>query len=1027
MKKKYIWEDPSKFAIGKEPGHAIFMPYDSKDAAVRGEESPYKINLAGKWSFYWQQGVDNIPFGFQKIDFDDSEWDTIDVPSVWQLKGYGKPIYKCNNYPKAISTQKSKIPQIDHSRQEVGIYRRTVNIPLSWRDKQIYIHFAGVKSCFTLYVNGQMAGYSQGSMTPAEFNITDLLTSGENTICAEVYRYSDGTYLEDQDMWFLSGIYRELYIFAEEKTMVKDFYFKTDFTSDFNFSDISLDVFIKDYAHSDFVTLRTALLDGGQEIELGIKKIELTGEDTAVNYKYTMQNPRLWSAEYPNLYKLIFELYRGDELLSVKAYDVGFRKFEIRGNRLFCNGTEIMIKGVNRHEFDPDNAWAVPESRFYQDFELMKKANVNAVRTSHYPNSPIFYDFANRYGMYVMDECDLETHGVRRKNCPGDDPRWTAPVIDRMERMVLRDRNIPCIFMWSLGNEAGGGSNFLKMKEAALKLDNTRNFHYEGDFDFEASDVISRMYPDGVLMKKMGEQQVVKTSLYDNIANSLAADNKPIPKHVYKDHPVILCEYAHAMENSLGNFQEYMDDFEKYENMCGGFIWDFVDQSIRVVENGTEKWCYGGDFGEGENDSYYCANGIVGADRTPQPSYYEVAKVYGEFRVKPVDISKGRYEIWNKYSFRPLSDFNLIWVAETDGAETARGEMTDVEIPPHSKVEVNVPYVIGDEDIDCTLTFYLVLKEDTLWAKAGFVQAWDQVVLCRRKPKTLDSVNKKLTCTKNGSCVDIKGDSFEVKIKHGFISSINYGGKEMLKSPIKPNYARAFTDNDYSVFNFVPQFKWLLWHQTWPRANKTMFPLRVKVRSLPGLVRVEVNLFVLMTLKAKLIYEINGNGEIRVTHEFLPLQNANRIGTTFKLSKEFDTVQWYGRGPWENYWDRKTGARLSKYTCKAKDLEHRYMRPQENGNREDCEYVTFSSRDDVLRFSQSSEKELSFSAWYYDQQSLEKFEHTYEIEYQDDLTVNIDYGQCGVGGDMPGMAHQRPQYKLKAFKKYKYSYIISNS
>lgn len=1027
MSKKYIWEDPSIFNINKEPGHAVFMPYASKAEALSKVPSGSKIDLEGIWKFYWQMGIEGIPAGFQKPDFNDSEWNDIKVPSVWQLEGYGKPIYKCNSYPKAIGTAKNKMPHINHSLQEVGIYRRTVNIPLSWKEKEVYIHFEGVKSCFTLYVNGERAGYSQGSMAPAEFRISDLVKAGENSISVEVYRYSDGTYLEDQDMWFFSGIYRETYLYAEEKTMVKDFYFKTDFNKDFDFSDISLDVFIKDYAHTDFVTLRTALLDGDREIELGIKKIELTGEDTSVNYRYSMQNPRLWSAEYPNLYTLIFELYKGEELLSVKTYDVGFRQFEICGNKLLCNGKEIIIKGTNRHEFDPDHGWAVPKERFDEDFGLMKRANINAVRTSHYPNSPIFYDYANRYGMYVMDECDLETHGVRRKNVPGDNPMWTAAVVDRMERMVLRDRNIPCIFMWSLGNEAGGGSNFLRMKEAALALDDTRKFHYEGDPDFEASDVISRMYPDGNLMTTMGEKKELKKSLYDNIANSLAADNKAIPKHVYKDHPVILCEYAHAMENSLGNFQEYMDDFEKYDNMCGGFIWDFVDQSIRVKDGEREKWCYGGDFDEGASDTYYCANGIVGADRKPQPSYYEVKKVYGEFRVTPIDTEKGEYEVWNKYVFRPLSDFCLVWKAEIDGKEVTSGEVTDIEVPPSSKVRFRIPYALGSEDdINCTITFYLILKEDTLWAKAGYVQAWDQVIISRRRPKKLEAGGK-VNYKKDGSLITVEGDGFKIEVKGGFISSVNYGGKEMLKAPIKPNYARAFTDNDYTVFNFARQFSWLLWHQTWRRANRCMFPLGVKVKQIPGEVKIEVPLFVLMTAKAKLTYEINSKGEIKVTHEYIPLQNGNRLGTSMKLDKTFESVKYFGRGPHENYWDRKTGAILSEHECSVSELEHRYMRPQENGNREDCSFVAFTDGENTLRFSQAGDKELSFSAWHYEQEALQKFEHTWEIEYEDDITVNIDYGQCGVGGDLPGMAHQRKQYKMLAFKKYKYSYIISNS
>ncbi len=1021
----YIWENPEIIEVNKEKGHAVMMPYKSVKSALSGDNSPYKLSLNGKWKFYWQMGVENLPSGFSRPDFSDESWDTIDVPSVWQLKGYGKPIYLCNSYPDALSTKKSEIPKIDHSKNEVGIYRRTFFVPEDWENKQIYIVFGAVKSAFKLYINGTEIGYSQGSMLGAEFDITEYVSPGKNSVTAEVYRYSDGSYLEDQDMWSLSGIYREVYIYAEEKTMIKDFYFRTDFNEDFTESKVKLDVFCKNLTDIKSYNLEAYLLYGENKIGIGLQKIPCG--DSVQKFTAKVIGPHLWSAETPDLYTLVMTIDTGTDIFYVKTYKVGFRKNEIRGNKLFLNGKEIMIKGVNRHEFDPDNAWAVPESRFHEDMMLMKKANINAVRTSHYPNSPLFYELCNQYGLYVMDECDLETHGVRRKNCPGDNPMWTAAVVDRMERMVLRDRNIPCIFMWSLGNEAGGGSNFLRMKEAALKLDDTRKFHYEGDFDFEASDVISRMYPDYKVMKKMGEMKEIKESLYDNVANALAADNKPIPAAKYKDHPVILCEYAHAMENSLGNFIDYMDDFEKYENMCGGFIWDFVDQAIRRTdENGNEKWLYGGDFGEGRTDAYFCANGIIGADRKPHPSWYEVKKVYGEFALYEINALEGSFEVYNKYSFINLNKFDFHFTWEKNGGVILEGDIEiDAEPKTYSKIKVPVPQI--SENCRLTFNLYQCLKKDAPWANAGYVQCFAQTEVFDKPPYEFDSaggnIDYKFIGGKNKICVS--GDNYRIIFSKGLIDSIEYGGKTVMKETLKPNYFRAFTDNDYTGLNFVRSMKWILPFNLWRISQKHMKAFAFKVTEQPDGLLLTSRVGTFMGI-GKLSYKVNAKGEILVKHNFIPFMNALKIGMTAVIDGSLNQAEWLGRGPSECYLDRKTGSRISRYTFPVSMLEHRYMRPQENGHREDASYVKFSSeRGEKLAFYSANEKDLGFNAWYYTQEDLQKAEHLHELTYADDITINIDYSQCGVGGDLPGMAHIRPQYKLHAFRRYSQAFIIS--
>lgn len=596
---KFNWENPEIFKINKEDGHAIMMPFDSEKDALSAKESDYKQSLNGKWKFYWQRGLKNQPENFQLTSFDDSHWDEINVPSVWQTQGYSVPYYYASTFPKAFSRSKGKIPSIDHDMQEIGFYRKSFTLNENFNGREIFLHFGAAKSALEVYVNGEFVGYSQGSMTPHEFNVTKVLKPGENVITAKLYRYSDGSYLEDQDMWWLCGIYREVYLFAEPKLCLRDFYFKTDFDDSYTDSNVTLNMYINNYNNiRGKMTASAKLIDSNNgEILLGTKETELSGGNEAVTFTETVKAPEKWSAETPNLYTLVMTIELDGKIICVKTYKVGFKKVEIKGEKIYYNGMPLMIKGVNRHDFDCDNGWAVPREIYTQDLDIMKQNNINSIRTSHYPDDPYFYDMCNKYGFYVMDECEVETHGVRRKGVPGSNPVWTGAVVDRMQRMVLRDRNNPCVFMWSLGNEAGDGSNFMEMKKAALALDNSRQFHYEGDFDLTKSDVISRMYPTKDIMEKLGNKQPITISLYDNIANQLAADSKPIKAEMYEGKPVVLCEYAHSMENSLGNFQEYIDDFEKYDNMCGGFIWDFVDQALHVKdENGNDNYLYGTDF-----------------------------------------------------------------------------------------------------------------------------------------------------------------------------------------------------------------------------------------------------------------------------------------------------------------------------------------------------------------------------------------------------------------------------------------------
>ncbi len=1043
---KFRWEDPSIIKINKEDGHALTLPFDDEESALSGEESKYKQSLNGMWQFFWQRGLKNQPEGFELADFDASSWDEIRVPSVWQTEGYSIPYYYASTFPKAFSRSRAKIPSIDHNMQEIGFYRKTFDLDENFEGREIFLHFGAAKAALEVYVNGEFVGYSQGSMLPHEFNVTKMLKKGENLICAKVYRYSDGSYLEDQDMWWLCGIYREVYLYAESKLCLRDFYFKTDFDVDYKDSDVSLDIFLENYDNikSGCKVEAKLISETGKEIPVGEKEIDLSGGKEKIHFETKVKSPKKWSAETPNLYTLVMTVSVDGKTEVVKTYKVGFKKVEIKGEKIYFNGMPMMIRGVNRHDFDPDHGWAVPKERYTQDLDIMKECNINSIRTSHYPDDPYFYEMCNKYGFYVMDECELESHGVRRKGVPGSNPMWTEAVVDRMERMVLRDRNNPCIFMWSLGNEAGDGDNFMRMKEAALKLDDTRQFHYEGDFDQTKSDVISRMYPLADVMEKLGNKQEIKISLYDNIANQLAADSKPIKPEMYEGKPILLCEYAHSMENSLGNFQEYMDDFEKYDNMCGGFIWDFVDQALHVKdENGNDNYLYGTDFEKLEpkklidipnttamtgSNVYLCANGIIGADRNPHPQITEVKKVYQEIKTEAFDLPAGKFRVKNKFLFTNLSSYKCRWVLKAEGEVIEHGELDKIDCEPLSETFITIPYSVDsipkDKEVILTISFFT--KKKTPGRKSNYEIAWDQFIVNEMPQPKKPKINGKLSFTASGKKVTVENDKVKVVVDNGKIISYIIDGREMLLAPIMPNYFRALTDNDIDFLNFTPQ--WAKFHPFyhWQRATKHTKAVKTVAKAGDDNT-VEIHIaFNTPGLKNSVAtYRIYPNGMLYVYHSAVPTSNMLKFGYQMTLPKDMEYVTWYGRGPVPTYCDRKTGAKIDKYSATVTDLEYRYMRPQESSNRTDMRYMTITDKKGRgLKFTAYYNDPLNFSAYHYTTDGLEKATHINDIPYEDITTLNIDHMLCGVGGDMPAQAFVREPYIMKKGVKQAYSFIM---
>lgn len=1043
---KFRWEDPSIFKINKEDGHAIMMPYDSENEALSGKESKYKQSLNGKWKFYWQRGLKNQPENFQLVSFDDSHWDEINVPSVWQTEGYSVPYYYASTFPKAFSRTKSKIPSIDHNMQEIGFYRKTFVLDEVFDNREVFLHFGAAKSALEVYVNGEFVGYSQGSMTPHEFDITKVLKKGENVITAKLYRFSDGSYLEDQDMWWLCGIYRDVYLFAEPKVCLRDFYFKTDFDDTYNDSNVTLNMYFNNYNNiRGKIKVSAKLIDSkNEEIELGSSEKELSGGKGTITYNKTVKSPDKWSAETPNLYTLVMSVELDGKVICVKSYKVGFKKVEIKGEKIYFNGMPLMIKGVNRHDFDCDYGWAVPKYRYTQDLDIMKQNNINSIRTSHYPDDPYFYDMCNKYGFYVMDECEVETHGVRRKGVPGSNPVWTGAVVDRMQRMVLRDRNNPCIFMWSLGNEAGDGSNFMEMKKSALELDNTRQFHYEGDFDLTKSDVISRMYPTKDIMEKLGNKQPITISLYDNIANQLAADSKPIKAEMYEGKPVVLCEYAHSMENSLGNFQEYIDDFEKYDNMCGGFIWDFVDQALHVKdENGNDNYLYGTDFQGKEphklidipnttamtgSNVYFCANGIIGADRNPHPQIVEVKHGYQNIGIIAKDIKNGEFTIKNKFLFTNLSDFNCKWVIKAEGKEVLNGTIGKIDCAPLEEKEIKIDYDLSklSDDKELILTVFFETTKKSLGLDSDYEIAFEQFVLNEMpKPKEIKS-DKKLDFDINGKKITVNGENLKVVVDDGKVVSYVIDEKELLKAPLEPNYFRALTDNDIDFLNFTPQ--WAKFHPfyAWQRATHHTKAVKTEVVKNGEVVEIHIAFSTAGLKNSVATYKVYPDGKLYVFHSAIPTKGMLRFGYQMTMESSMEYITWYGRGPKPTYIDRKLGSKIDLYESSVTDFEYRYMRPQESSNRCDVRYFTLTDKEGFgIRVDAYYDNPINFSAYHYTTDGLEKATHINDIPYADITTVNIDHRQLGVGGDLPGQAFVREPYTMPKNQKQEYSFVIT--
>jgi beta-galactosidase len=780
------WENPRLLGTNKEPGRVPLFPFADEATArtVQRDASPYVHLLNGDWQFRWAPNPASAPVDFYREDFDASGWDVLPVPSNWQMHGYDYPHYTNVQYP----FPPDHCPAVPHDNNPIGSYRTAFTVPEEWRGRQIFLIFEGVDSFFTAWVNGQQVGQSKDSRLPAEFNITPYLHPGANTLAVQVFRWSDATYLEDQDMWWLSGIYRDVYLMATPTVHIRDFGVRTEFDQDYRDARLHLQVNLHNYGAAPVMghAVVAKLLDAeGQVVfEAPVSSGVPMSQDSEVEMYFhrTIAQPRQWSAESPYLYTLLLSVHAPDgTLVEVVSGRVGFRQVEIKDGRLWINGVPVLLKGVNRHEFDPDRGRAITEESMIQDIRLMKQFNINAVRTSHYPNHPRWYDLCDEYGLYLIDEANVETHGVWDRLTR--DPLWRDAFVDRAARMVQRDKNHPSVIIWSLGNESGYGPNHDAMAEWIRAHDRTRPIHYESAGHAAVVDMVSVMYP--------------------RIDKLIELATRP-----GETRPLVMCEYAHSMGNSTGNLKEYWDVIRAHKRLIGGFIWDWVDQGIRQRTADGEEWfAYGGDFGDQPNDGNFCLNGLISPDREPHPGLWEYKKILEPVTVEPVNLAAGEVKITNRRDFTDLSDLAISWEVIADGQAVQGGTLPSLSLRPGENAIVRVPLapIAPQPATDYWLMIRFALAAPTRYAPAGHEVAWAQFALpviapANRQPTP--NGRPALQLTEGDDAIVLDGERFQITFGKaiGTITALTYAGRPLILRGPSLQIWRAPTDNDANTW-----------------------------------------------------------------------------------------------------------------------------------------------------------------------------------------------------------------------------------
>ncbi|MEN6357785.1 MAG: glycoside hydrolase family 2 TIM barrel-domain containing protein [Armatimonadota bacterium] len=985
---KNDWENPELIHRNRLPARAHIFPYPDKDSAATDEreKSPWFVLLNGSWKFNYSQNPQSAPKDFFAEGFDASSWDAINVPGNWQMQGYGHPHYTNVMYPFPVD------PPHVPTDNPTGSYLRNFEITEQWSDKQIFLRFEGVDSAFYVWVNGVEVGFSKGSRIPTEFDITEYVRTGKNTIAVRVLQWSDGSYCEDQDMWWLSGIFRDVYLIAAPKTHIRDISVRTTFDKNYRDAILSFSCNVQNYSNqaADDLTLGAVLLDdANKEVAAWTNSFNVAASaDTRIGAEVNVAEPKKWSAETPYLYTLLVTLKDGSgNVVEVIPVKVGFRQVEIKGDVFCVNGVPIKIKGVNRHEFHTDLGRAVPLQAMVDDILLMKRHNINAVRTSHYPDDPRWYDLCDYYGIYLIDECDLETHGFGLqpdwRGNPTNDPIWESACVDRMVRMIERDKNHPSIIMWSLGNEAGLGCNHKAMAAKTRELDPTRPIHYEGDYKLEVADVYSRMYLHLNDVIKLGKGEYKIKGAHRNC----------------KTMPFIQCEYAHAMGNGPGGLKEYWEAYYAYPRLMGGFIWEWCDHGIRQrTDDGHDYFAYGGDFGDQPNDGNFVCDGLVFPNRKPSPGLIEYKKVIEPVKVESIDLASGRFGITNLYDFRSLDHLELTWSIEADGEHVQSGKADIPHVEAHKSVDITLPYNMP-EAAECYLTLSFTLACDETWVDRGHEVAWTQFRLPVSAKADGRTISEPLIMREDDTVIKIVGSDFDITFDrvHAIICDWRHEGKKLLNSGPRLNFRRALIDNDK------------IWADSWRNAGLHRLQHRtdsVEV-SRPKSDTVKIHAIVRIAppiydraFECEYIYTIYGDGEIVIDVHGIPTgdwpETLPRIGLQMTVPNDMDQVSWFGRGPGECYVDTKQAGRIGLHSMNVDDLYTPYIFPQENGNRTDVKWVTLKNSLGAS-LTAIGTPALDFSAHRFTTEDLDNARHTFDLAPRNEITLNLDYRHNGIG------------------------------
>ena len=998
IKERNDWENPQLVAVNRFPAHATGLPFADEEGALSrdAQRTPWYRSLNGDWKFHYAPNPDSLLDGFFHEDHDTTGWDDIAVPGNWMLQGYDKPIY-CN-VKMPIPNTPPFVPQKDNP---TGLYRREFDLPADWEGRRIILTFGGVESAFYVWVNGQKVGFSKDSRLPAEFEITEYVRPGKNTVVTEVIRWSDGSFLEDQDHWRFAGMYREVMLTALPEIYLADVFAKPEL----------------DDRYADG-TLRVTARIGGAPEQAGGYKVEMQLFDAegqpvfpgyvSGDFKFTnwdpneltlsapVPAPQKWTHETPYLYTLVVAL-RDAQGQAVQWYShrVGFRKIEIKNRELLINGKAVLIKGVNRHEHDEKLGKVTTPEMMLADILLMKTYNINAVRTCHYPNDERWYDLCDEYGIYVWDEANIETHSVYNRLC--NEPEWRNAFLERGVRMVERDKNHASIITWSLGNESGYGPNHDAIAGWIRGYDPSRIVHYEGtmrrgwDEGHIASDLVCPMYP--------AIERIVDYALNPN----------------YK-RPLIMCEYAHAMGNSVGNLKEYWEAIEQYHGLQGGFIWDWVDQGLlKTDEKGVRYWAYGGDFGDTINDMNFCINGLIFPDRTIHPPMVEFKKLIQPVGVKALDLAQGKLEITNKHDFVTLTALSGSWELSVDGEVVQRGPLPVMSTRPGFSETISVPFSrprLGP-GAECFLNLRFTLAADTSWAKAGHEVAWEQFKLpfTASEPALVPAAGPALTVREDGVGITVEGERFALTFdrQSGHLSRYTYQGEELLQSGPALNAWRAPTDNDGFKWRDDGDRKLLA---QWLQVGLDKLESRLEKLECSQSGQGAVTIRALHTLQAAGIeagfchavtYTVLGGGEVLMDQEVQPfgaLPNLPRLGVTLTMPAGFEQFTWLGRGPQESYVDRKAGVAVGRYSGTVDEQYVPYIMPQENGNKTDVRWAALSNgRVGLLA---AGEPLLEVSVSHYSAADLYQCLHTNELTRLDETIFNLDLAQCGLGGNSCG-------------------------